>query len=147
MLIIGLTRSSTCSTLMQVASRLFISLVCIEKAKVHMNWAHPLVVLSWGLADLIRYAYYTTSLITANDPPRILRWLRYNAFLVLYPSGTVGEMYLLYLTWKKWKAVPAWNYGMIALMTIWLPCLVIMYRHMLLQRSRHTAVKTKKVAK
>lgn len=129
---------------MQVASRLFISLICIEKAKVYVNSAHAIVVLSWGLADFIRYAYYTVSLVSANNPPRLLRWLRYNAFLLLYPSGTAGEMYLLYLTWKKWNDNPVWNYGLIALMALWLPCLVIMYRHMLHQRSRHTTTNKSK---
>lgn len=139
---IGLVKSSPLSTLMQVASRLFISLVCIERAKVYTNWGHAAVVLSWGLADIIRYSYYTISLVTVDNPPRILRWLRYNAFLILYPSGTAGEMYLLYLTWKKWKNAPVYNYGLIALMIIWLPCLVIMYRHMLRQRSRHIIATT-----
>jgi very-long-chain (3R)-3-hydroxyacyl-CoA dehydratase len=129
---------------MQVASRIFISIVCIENAKVYTNWSHAVVILSWGLADILRYAFYTFSLINVNGAPRFLRWLRYNVFLILYPSGAIGEMYLLYLTWKKWKSSsPLWNYGLITLMVIWLPCLIVMYRHMLLQRSRHT-VKSKK---
>ena len=133
--------------MMQVASRLFISLICIERAKVYTNWAHATVVLSWGIADLIRYAYYTISLVTVDNPPRFLRWLRYNAFLILYPSGAVGELYLLYLTWQKWRDAQIYNYGLIALMVIWLPCLVIMYRHMLHQRSRHTTTNTNKKIK
>ena len=43
------------------------------------------VLIAWSLADTNRYLYY----IVKNP---LTTWLRYNAFLILYPIGIYGEM-------------------------------------------------------
>lgn len=123
---------------MQVASRILISLVCVEKAQMHANWWYPTLVLAWGLADFIRYSYYTLSLVTDGETWYPIKWLRYTAFVPLYPIGTACELYLLCSTWRAWKSSGSgWNYGLFALLVIWLPGLLYMYVHMLKQRRHH----------
>ncbi len=41
------------------------------------------------LGELCRYPFYTLNEFNAS--PKILQWLRYSAFLVLYPCGLVSE--------------------------------------------------------
>lgn len=108
---------------------------------MYSNWWYPTLVLAWGLADFIRYAYYTLSLVTDGETWRPIKWLRYNAFIPLYPIGTVCEFYLLYSTWRAWKSSGnGWNYGLLALLAIWLPGLLYMYAHMLKQRHHHLSL-------
>jgi hypothetical protein len=53
----------------------------------------------------IRYPWYAATLI--NDCPAALTWLRYTAFIVLYPVGVVAEMILLYVSVRP--AIMAWS--------------------------------------
>jgi len=46
--------------------------------------------LAYGLAESIRYPYYVFNTLM-EEPPYILTWLRYSAFLVLYPIGLLSE--------------------------------------------------------
>jgi hypothetical protein len=42
-------------------------------------------LIPWSLAELIRFSYYE------NRDVVLFKFLRYNAFLVLYPFGVLGE--------------------------------------------------------
>lgn len=44
----------------------------------------------------IRYPWYAATLL--DDCPDSLTWLRYTAFIPLYPLGVVAEMILLYVS-------------------------------------------------
>lgn len=44
----------------------------------------------------IRYPWYAATLL--DDCPDTLTWLRYTAFIPLYPLGVVAEMILLYVS-------------------------------------------------
>jgi very-long-chain (3R)-3-hydroxyacyl-CoA dehydratase len=63
--------------------------------------SHPAVLplfLAWSGADVARYAWYATSLALppGTPPPSWLTWLRYSAFIPLYPLGIfAGEMPLI----------------------------------------------------
>ncbi|KAF8065570.1 Hacd2 [Scenedesmus sp. PABB004] len=52
----------------------------------------------WSIGEMIRYPWYALTLLDAC--PHWLTWLRYTAFLALYPAGVVAEMALL------WRGVP-----------------------------------------
>ena len=47
-----------------------------------------LMVLMWSFADTNRYLYY----IFKNETSAMLR---YNLFIILYPIGVVGEMFVI----------------------------------------------------
>ncbi|XP_051134567.1 uncharacterized protein LOC127253834 [Andrographis paniculata] len=54
--------------------------------------------LSWSLSEIIRYSFYALNCMGTS--PKWITFIRYNAFIVLYPIGLSGEMWLMY------KALP-----------------------------------------
>ena len=72
---------------------------------------------SWSLVEVPRYLFYLVKLINA-PMPRWLLFLRYNLFLVLYPTGISGEILPIYhsLPFIKrthlfsWELPNAWNF-------------------------------------
>ena len=50
--------------------------------------------MSWALSDLIRFLYYFAN----GKSLFLLKWIRYSAFILLYPLGFGCEMY------SMWKA-------------------------------------------
>ena len=93
------------------------------------------MVLSWSLTEVVRYAFYATSLLSQHDVPYLLLYLRYTTFYVLYPLGASSEAFLIYSTlpnsspnpvptWRSW----VWGIWTIsdyvrgALFLVWWPC-------------------------
>ncbi|EQC38270.1 hypothetical protein SDRG_04695 [Saprolegnia diclina VS20] len=159
--LIGLVRSPVGSTFMQVSSRLWlvwaINVLCPES---RTHWGFVLMVASWGLVEVPRYAFYALNLLDAV--PDWLFFLRYHLFMVLYPSGVTGEVTCML------KALPLLSTGaysiampnthniavslyVIVLLTlvVYVPGLPIMYTHMNVQRKRAYAKKneTKSIKK
>ena len=60
-------------------------------------------VLAWGCSEMIRYAFFVGQLLR-GEPFGWIKWLRYNAFLVLYPVGLVSEAWLVYLSLMQRRA-------------------------------------------
>ena len=61
------------------------------------EWA-ALCVIPWSIAEVIRYSFYL--LKEFGIEIRLLTWLRYSAFIVLYPFGVAGELLTI------WSALP-----------------------------------------
>jgi len=57
-----------------------------------------LLFASWCFADIIRYPYYLFTLMRKRMPR--LEWLRYSAFVLLYPLGCAGEIGVIEATIK-----------------------------------------------
>ncbi|VDQ03723.1 unnamed protein product [Trichobilharzia regenti] len=57
---IGLVRSSVITTLIQISSRLFIvwGIVYLLPEVTRENFGVPLIIISWSIAEMVRYAYY-----------------------------------------------------------------------------------------
>ncbi|KAH0504436.1 Very-long-chain (3R)-3-hydroxyacyl-CoA dehydratase 2 [Microtus ochrogaster] len=53
-----------------------------------------LFVIAWTITEIIRYSFYTFSLL--NHLPYIIKWARYTFFIVLYPMGVSGELLTIY---------------------------------------------------
>nr|GMD64470.1 very-long-chain (3R)-3-hydroxyacyl-CoA dehydratase 2 [Ipomoea batatas] len=50
---------------------------------------------AWSISEVIRYSHYALNCI--STPPHLVTYLRYTAFIVLYPIGVgPGEMWLMY---------------------------------------------------
>lgn len=88
--------------------------------KIPSIQTHPiatLLLLVWSLGDIIRYAFYL--LVLYGRPSRIVTWLRYTAFFVLYPAGIAAEWGIYYLTLPHVQRVGlyrvrlpnAWNFA------------------------------------
>jgi very-long-chain (3R)-3-hydroxyacyl-CoA dehydratase len=67
------------------------------------------MVLAWSLTEVIRYAFYATSLI--SQVPYALLYLRYTTFFVLYPLGAGSEAFLIYSTLPSSSPhpIPTWR--------------------------------------
>jgi len=88
---VGLVRSPVVTTSMQVSSRIF-AIFAINFAPTSQNqWGAGLMIISWSLVEVVRYAFYVFTL-TRGKVPYPLFWLRYSLFYVLYPSGITGEL-------------------------------------------------------
>ena len=53
------------------------------------SWSIKLMVLSWSLVEVPRYLFYLVKLLNIPMPTWLL-FLRYNLFIVLYPTGITG---------------------------------------------------------
>jgi len=119
------------------------------------HWAFTLMVLSWALVEVPRYAFYVVKTV-ADDVPFPLKWLRYSLFIVLYPSGITGEVLSLWaalpyvLVHSVWTvALPnphnlVFNYyiALWVMLAVYLPGGPFMFSHMWRQRGKELKAKT-----
>jgi very-long-chain (3R)-3-hydroxyacyl-CoA dehydratase len=76
---------------MQVASRLFLMwAVCFPFPQLNTSVWYSSMLTAWGLTEVMRYSYFALKQVEAV--PGWLHWLRYSAFLVLYPVGISSEV-------------------------------------------------------
>ncbi|GAQ88976.1 Protein tyrosine phosphatase-like protein PTPLA [Klebsormidium nitens] len=96
---VGLVRSGTLNTLLQWLGRLHVYYAVIGSVpELQSEPALAIMLLAWSLIEIIRYPQ--NALATIKASPRWLVWLRYTAFIPLYPAGVLGEVILMY------KALP-----------------------------------------
>ncbi|KAM6071259.1 very-long-chain (3R)-3-hydroxyacyl-CoA dehydratase 2 isoform 1-T1 [Chlamydotis macqueenii] len=62
--------------------------------KVQTEDSVLLFVVAWTITEIIRYSFYTFSLL--NHLPYLIKWARYTLFIVLYPMGVSGELLTIY---------------------------------------------------
>lgn len=62
--------------------------------ELQSNPCAALMLGCWGLGEVIRYPWYALTL--TGSCPQWLTWLRYSAFILIYPVGVVAEMVLMY---------------------------------------------------
>ncbi|KAG5507726.1 hypothetical protein JIQ42_08014 [Leishmania sp. Namibia] len=96
----GVVRSPAGTTFLQVLSRLIVlyGAVRIGDTEATKNIIFVQMLIAWCLSEIIRYSFYSANLVSVR--PAWLTWLRYSAFMVLYPVGITGEVGCLY------KALP-----------------------------------------
>jgi very-long-chain (3R)-3-hydroxyacyl-CoA dehydratase len=143
---VGLVRASPVTTGIQVVGKnLVVWTVMVAFPEIILGpdgqgapgvWGFLGCVIFWCLAEVIRYGYFVL-LLTTGDTPSWLKWLRYSAFIVLYPPGLASEAYLVYLALTRAVDVslPYWIYLLLGLLS-YIPASYIMYTHMLSQRRR-----------
>lgn len=95
---IGLVKSSPAMNIMQWAGRSHV-LFCIVQSvpALQRSGFTGVLLLVWSLSEVIRYPWYALSSLSPAGPPDWLTWLRYTAFIPLYPVGVICEMGLVYL--------------------------------------------------
>ena len=140
---LGIVRSPVMVTATQVASRIWI-LWGIVDAVPEATTIRPLTILplpsplptftlslvtllsAWCASEIIRYGFFAFK--EAGLQPFFLLWLRYSAFIVLYPLGVASELTMVWLALPtlrssgKWGiAMPnAWNFAF----TYWIACCI-----------------------
>lgn len=88
---IGIVGGSPMMSLMQWAGRSNILWGIVRSIPEVQNSLYVgAMLLAWSLSEVIRYPWYAAS--TLQMCPQWLTWLRYTAFIPLYPIGVIGEM-------------------------------------------------------
>ncbi|CAI5472947.1 unnamed protein product [Closterium sp. Yama58-4] len=92
----GLVRSGLVAPLVQWVGRSFVLFAVVGRTPaLHTHAALFVLLAVWCCSEVIRYPQYALSLL--GTCPRALTWLRYSAFIPLYPIGMFGgEMVLIY---------------------------------------------------
>ncbi|KAH6651526.1 tyrosine phosphatase-like protein [Truncatella angustata] len=139
---LGLVRASPATTALQVGGKNLVVWTVMVKfpeiiTKNELGMCAFLgCVLAWGFSEMIRYGYFVVQLAT-GETPRWLKWLRYNAFLPLYPIGLLSEAGLVYLALTEGTGVGSFYKGYLLLgLLTYLPAGPFLYTHMLSQRRK-----------
>uniref|UniRef100_A0A4W4G504 Very-long-chain (3R)-3-hydroxyacyl-CoA dehydratase n=1 Tax=Electrophorus electricus TaxID=8005 RepID=A0A4W4G504_ELEEL len=91
----GIVPSSVVLTGFQVMSRVFLTWAVTHSVReVQSEDSVLLFVVAWTITEIIRYSFYTFSLL--NHLPYLIKWARYTFFIVLYPMGVTGELLTIY---------------------------------------------------
>ncbi|XP_031410090.1 very-long-chain (3R)-3-hydroxyacyl-CoA dehydratase 2 [Meleagris gallopavo] len=76
-------------------SRVFLTWAVTHSVKeVQTEDSVLLFVVAWTITEIIRYSFYTFSLL--NHLPYLIKWARYTLFIILYPMGVSGELLTIY---------------------------------------------------
>lgn len=147
--VLGFVKSSPIPTFFQVTMRGFVFIaICDHYKPVQSSIQFSTMVLVWNMSEVIRYSYYATNLI--GVPFKVLTWLRYTLFIVLYPIGAGSELLCMLAALPDIKndhnrniAMPNemnvtfnFYYFIIILMFLYIPGFPPMYFHMLRQRKK-----------
>jgi very-long-chain (3R)-3-hydroxyacyl-CoA dehydratase len=94
---VGLVKSSPAMNFLQWAGRTHVLVFIIHAIPdLHSSLFSTVLLLVWCLSEVIRYPWYAFSALSSG-PPFAITWLRYTAFIILYPIGVLCEMTLIYL--------------------------------------------------
>ncbi|RDW81057.1 protein tyrosine phosphatase-like domain-containing protein [Aspergillus mulundensis] len=147
--LVGIVRAPVVTTVMQVASRLFVVWAVlypfhggiVGQDKVgELGYIGCLV--AWGITECIRYGFFVMQVNGGVETvPKWWQWLRYNTFYVLYPVGISSECILSYKALSSAKEFhPLYWWFIVAVLAIYVPGSYVLYTHMIRQR-RKTAGK------
>ncbi|KAK1361796.1 Very-long-chain (3R)-3-hydroxyacyl-CoA dehydratase [Heracleum sosnowskyi] len=146
----GLVRSPITATLPQIGSRLYVTwgiLYSFPEVRTHILVSS--LVISWGITEVIRYSFFGTK-EAFGSAPSFLLWLRYSAFLLLYPTGISSEVGLIYIALpymkvsekycirmpNKWNSSFDYFSAAIAILGLYIPGSPFLYSYMLGQRKK-----------
>jgi len=94
----GFTGGKVITNLVQSIGRGLILFYLTHNDRAQNSEAVFLLFLVWSFSDVIRYIYYLFTLLRKRMPR--LEWIRYTAFIILYPLGCFGEMGVIDATLK-----------------------------------------------
>lgn len=138
---VGNVRSPLVTAVIQVSSRLLVVwgvFQVLPNSPANYHWLYITLLLSWSITEIIRYSYYGQNLVSGGETSKILTYLRYTTFYVLYPTGAGSEWGMIYLSLNEAsKSVGDW-YALFlkAILLIYIPGFYVMYTHMIGQRKK-----------
>lgn len=132
-------KSPVSSTVMQVASRLFIVWAILRPFGNKYVGTHPAylsMVAAWCLTEIVRYGYYLTALMNSSIP--VLTWCRYTLFYILYPIGAGSEAWLVYLSLPyAYQLHQHASTAFKVILAIYPPGFWMLYSYMIKQRAKY----------
>lgn len=119
----------------------------------HLKLSVETLLMAWSLSEIIRYSFYALKERSQRDGvpvPYLSTWMRYSAFIVLYPLGVASELACVVLALPLIKESQLWtitmpnrfnfafDYHLVCLLIVvgYLPGLPLLYNHMLQQRKK-----------
>ncbi|EPS71942.1 hypothetical protein M569_02817, partial [Genlisea aurea] len=95
---LGIVPSGFLLPLMQWGGRTHFLLAVLRRIHEIQDSASVFITFAaWSSSEVIRYSHYALNCIGNGNPPDWITFLRYNAFIVLYPIGVFpGEMWSMY---------------------------------------------------
>ncbi|KAI0188021.1 phosphatase-like protein [Xylaria flabelliformis] len=142
--VLGLVRSSPATTALQVGGRNLVIWTVMRRFS-DLVFSSPTgrlgfigCLLAWGASDILRYAFFVAQAGAGGGRAMgLLRWLRYTAFIPLYPIGFLSEASLVYLALVEGTGIgPIYRaYLFVGLLT-YIPASYILYTYMFSQRRR-----------
>ncbi|KAL4519699.1 hypothetical protein Ndes2526B_g01727 [Nannochloris sp. 'desiccata'] len=173
---LGIVRSPVMVTATQVASRIWILWGIVDAAPqattirslvlLPLPYPFPRLALNlatlltaWCLSEIIRYGFFAFK--EAGLQPFFLLWLRYSAFIVLYPLGVASELSMVWLAIPALRATDTWGVSMPNPYNIgfsyWIGCLLAvcayvpgfpqLYGYMVAQRRKVLGIGTRQPIK
>ncbi|AEO69150.1 uncharacterized protein THITE_2023698, partial [Thermothielavioides terrestris NRRL 8126] len=103
-------------------ARLFLMwAVCWPFPQLNSSVFYSSMLCAWSLTEVMRYSYFALKQVEAV--PGWLHWLRYSAFLVLYPVGIGSEvaMTLQALVGPASGLAPWYPYALLAVLLSYIP--------------------------
>jgi very-long-chain (3R)-3-hydroxyacyl-CoA dehydratase len=82
--------------------------IALAVPAVQRHPAAGVMVLCWCLSEIIRYPWYAAG----ASSPKWLTWLRYSAFVPLYPVGVVCELTCIWLALPTLRRDKLWSVDM-----------------------------------
>lgn len=142
----GIVHSPLSTLILQFAARLVITSgvsYALPHSPGNYTPAYAMLLVAWAVSEIIRYGYYLLKQILdakGRAIPLVVVWLRYSAFLVLYPAGLLSEPYVVYLSLESARALGVAYYGFLVFaLASYIPGFWILYSYMLRQRSRYVS--------
>lgn len=138
--LVGLVPTPLPTLLLQLTARLLITQGIsykLPQSAGNYSWGYALLSFVWSVSDLIKYAFYFAKLFSrkGQSVPAGLTWLRYSAFIVLYPLGLVGELHTVYLSLEAAQGSGYYWFLIFALVN-YIPGFFFLYGYMLKQRKK-----------
>ena len=110
---IGLVPTPIPTLLLQSFARLIIMVgICVVIPESLANYDITVfsgLTLAWSITEVIRYGFYVIKMFGIATPYWLV-WLRYSAFLVLYPLGLVCESTTVFNSYDVKTKLPAYYY-------------------------------------
>jgi very-long-chain (3R)-3-hydroxyacyl-CoA dehydratase len=133
----GVVRAPILTTAMQVASRLLLVWGVINTfPHLSKSAGYSSMLLAWSVTEVIRYSYFTFTL--SGFQPKIISWLRYNTFYVLYPLGISSECWLIYKAIEPAREMGWYGmaWGLQLVLFVYVPGSYVLFTHMMKQRGK-----------
>ncbi|OHT04104.1 Very-long-chain (3R)-3-hydroxyacyl-[acyl-carrier protein] dehydratase PASTICCINO 2 [Tritrichomonas foetus] len=128
--VLKIVRGNIFATILQVLSRIYVVWMILPSQE-SPNLFNYLMFTAWSFAEIIRYQYYNH-----KNAKGVLLFLRYNAFIILYPIGVLlGEIPLIYQNYQATGFV-----FQIFVLSLYVPFFPYLYIHMLKLRKKNTSV-------
>ncbi|KAK4217910.1 tyrosine phosphatase-like protein [Rhypophila decipiens] len=135
----GIVPAPLFTTVMQVFSRLVLVWgISYPFPQLNASTWYSSMLIAWATTEVIRYTYFALKQFGEGAVPYALHWLRYSAFLILYPIGISSEVAMM----VKALVGPAagfanwYPYALISILLGYIPGSFILYSHMLGQRRK-----------